>query len=263
MQNELLNRVAVVTGGSHGIGKAIAVLLASHGAKVFVGDYKLSPSNEEVFSRLGISQTLCDVRDSESIREWIDSILLQSHGIDILVNNAGIVLVKSIPETSEEEWDAVLDTNFKSAFLLSRLVIPSMKARGGGAIVNIASNAGLLPRAHDPAYSTSKGALIAFTKSLALCHADDRIRVNAVCPGPVSETQIINHALDLAADRQSFSRQIIDASPIARACGRMITPFEVAQAVFYLVSDAAQMVTGTSIAIDGGKSLGVPPTRMT
>ena len=261
MQRELRNRVAVVTGGSYGIGKAIAVLLATQGAKVFVGDFKLSASNDDEFSKLGISQALCDVRDSASVQKWIDSIFVQTLGIDILVNNAGIVLVKQIPETTEQEWDAVLDTNFKSAFLLSRLVIPSMKARGGGSIVNIASNAGLLPRAHDPAYSTSKGALISFTRSLALCHADDRIRVNAVCPGPVAETQIINQSLEQATDRQALARQIIEASPLARACGRMITPEEVAHAVFYLVSDAAMMVTGTSIAIDGGKSLGVPPAR--
>ncbi len=261
MQNTLLNRVAVITGGSHGIGRAIALLLAKHGAKVFIGDFKLSQTNDEEFSKLGISQSYCDVRDSESVKKWIDSILAQSPGIDILVNNAGIVLVKQIPETTEEEWDAVLDTNFKSAFLLSRLVIPSMKVRGGGAIVNIASNAGLLPRAHDPVYSSSKGAMIAFTRSLALCHADDRIRVNAVCPGPVSETQIINQSLDQSTDRTALTRQLIDASPLARACGRMITPEEVALSVYYLVSDAAMMVTGTSIAIDGGKSLGVPPAR--
>ena len=133
-----------------------------------------------------------------------------------------------------------------------------MKQRGGGAIVNISSNAGLLPRAHDPVYSTSKGALIAFTKSLALCHAHDRIRVNAVCPGPVGDTGMMNADLDKAVDRAATAQRFIDASPLAHAFGRMISPEEVAQAVLYLVSDVSAMVTGTSIAIDGGKSLGVP-----
>jgi NAD(P)-dependent dehydrogenase (short-subunit alcohol dehydrogenase family) len=178
---------------------------------------------------------------------------------DILVNNAGIVMVRQIPETTEADWDAVLDTNFKAAFLFSRLVIPSMKQRGGGAIVNVSSNAGLLPRAHDPVYSTSKGALNVFTRSLALCHAADRIRVNAVCPGPVQDTGIMDADLGSAPDPERAAQERIDASPLARAFGRMITPEEVAQAILYLVSDAAAMVTGACLPIDGGKSLGVPP----
>jgi NAD(P)-dependent dehydrogenase (short-subunit alcohol dehydrogenase family) len=134
-----------------------------------------------------------------------------------------------------------------------------MQRAGGGAIINVASNAGLLPRAHDPVYSISKLALVGLTKSLALCHAPDRIRINAVCPGPVEDTGMINADLDAAPDREALRQQIIAASPMARAEKRMVTPDEVAEAVAYLVSDAAAMVTGTCIAIDGGKSLGVPP----
>jgi len=134
-----------------------------------------------------------------------------------------------------------------------------MRETGGGSIINIASNAGILPRAHDPVYSISKGALVALTKSLALCHAKDRIRVNAVCPGPVSETRMMEAGLNASDDRDEATRQIIDASPLARAHQRMITPDEIARAVLYLASEAAVMVTGTSITIDGGKSLGVSP----
>ncbi len=259
MNVDLSGRVALVTGGSSGIGRATAILLAECRAKVFISDIKLHEANGEIFSKLGVSQSICDIRDDAQVEAWIKSVMAESGGIDILVNNAGIVLVKQIAETSETEWDAVLDTNFKSAFLVSRRVIPVMKSRGGGSIVNIASNAGLLPRAHDPIYSTSKGALLAFTRSTALCHAPDRIRVNAVCPGPVAETEIIDRGLDAASDRDAAIKQLINAAPMVRAYGRMITPQEVAQAVLYLVSDAAMMVTGTSIAIDGGKSLGVPP----
>ncbi len=125
--------------------------------------------------------------------------------------------------------------------------------------MNIASNAGLLPRAHDPVYSISKAALVALTRSLALCHAPDKIRVNCVCPGPVGDTGMMNADIAAAADPNVVVRQMIAASPLARAHDRMITPAEVAQAVLYLVSDAAAMVTGTAVAIDGGKSLGVPP----
>jgi len=127
--------------------------------------------------------------------------------------------------------------------------------------VNTASNAGLLPRAHDPVYSISKLALVGLTKSLALCHAGDRIRVNCVCPGPVAQTGIMDSDLTAQADPDTAAANYIAASPLARAWGRMITPDEVAESILYLVSDAAAMVTGTAIAIDGGKSLGVPPRR--
>lgn len=255
----LSNQVAIVTGGSSGIGRASAVLLAQQGAQVFVGDMRLLSENEAKFAELGIQQQTCDVRNDADVRRLVDAALHKAGGVDILVNNAGIGMVKQIPDVSEADWDACLDTNFKSAFLFSRLVIPSMKARGGGSIVNISSNAGILPRAHDPVYSTSKGALLAFTRSLALCHAGDRIRVNAVCPGPVGDTGMMNADLAKAVDRAATAQQFIDASPLAKAWGRMISPEEVAQAVLYLVSDMAAMVTGTAIAIDGGKSLGVPP----
>ncbi|MEO8496227.1 MAG: SDR family oxidoreductase [Planctomycetota bacterium] len=255
----LAGRVAVVTGGATGIGRATAVLLAEHGAKVFVGDYDPVGGTSEESSRLGIAEQKCDVRVEADVKRLIDRAVTEGGGLDILVNNAGIGMVKQITEVSEEEWDACLDTNLKGAFLATKHAIPHMRNRGGGSIVNLASNAGILPRAHDPVYSTSKGALVAFTKSIALCHSIDRIRVNAVCPGPVGDTRMMDVDLDKASDRAATIKQFIAASPIARVAGRMISPREVAEAILYLVSDAASMVTGTCIAIDGGKSLGVPP----
>jgi NAD(P)-dependent dehydrogenase (short-subunit alcohol dehydrogenase family) len=256
---DLSSQVAIVTGGASGIGRATALLLAQHGARVFVGDCQLRAENDAPFEAAQIHQQRCDVRCDEDVARLVDTAISEAGGVDILVNNAGIVMVRQIPDTSEADWDACLDTNFKSAFLFARRVIPSMQARGGGTIVNVSSNAGLLPRAHDPIYSTSKGALIALTRSLALSHAADRIRVNAVCPGPVCDTGIMDADLSQAVDPAAKAQQMLDASPLAKAFRRMITPREVAQAVLYLVSDAAAMVTGTCIAIDGGKSLGVPP----
>ncbi len=258
-QKTLDGRVAVVTGGSSGIGRATALLLAEQGARVFVGDY--DPINEASadFTRLGITELKCDVRVEADVKTLIDHAVSKGGGLDILVNNAGIGMVKPITDVSEEEWDACLDTNLKGAFLATKHAIPPMQLRGGGSIVNTASNAGILPRTHDPVYSTSKGALVAFTKSIALCHSVDKIRVNAVCPGPVGDTRMMNADLDKAEDRAATIKQFIAASPIARVSQRMISPREVAEAVLYLVSDASFMVTGTCIAIDGGKSLGVPP----
>ena len=254
----LEGKVAIVTGGASGIGRATALLLAKEGARVYVGDYKIGTHVAAEFEKARIHLQPCDVRNSEDVARLVGAAVSAAGGVDILVNNAGIVMVGQIPELSEADWDACLDTNLKAAFLFARSVIPSMKERGGGVIVNISSNAGLLPRAHDPIYSTSKGAINALTRSLALSHAPDRIRVNAVCPGPVAETGIMDADLAKAVDPAATAQRMIDASPLAKGFGRMITPEEVAEAVLYLASDAAAMVTGTCIAIDGGKSLGVP-----
>ncbi len=259
MADLLQGRVAIVTGGGSGIGRATALLLARNGARVLVGDVQQRDENRASFAELGIRELRCDVRRDDDVRRLVTAAVELGFGLHIVVSNAGVGLAKQVPDVTEEEWDACLDTNFKATYLLARHSIPHLRAAGGGAIVVTASNAGLLPRAHDPVYSTSKLAVVGLTRSLALCHAADRIRVNAVCPGPVCETGMMDADLALAADPAAAERRFIDASPLARAYGRMIQPEEVAQAILYLVSDAAAMVTGTSIAIDGGKSLGVPP----
>lgn len=255
----LSQRVAVVTGGASGIGRATALLLARAGARVFVGDFSPLAENAPVFAELGIEPMACDVRVETDLERLVGRAVAAAGRLDILVNNAGIGMVKQITEVTEADWDACIDTNLKGAFFAAKHAIRHMRETGGGSIVNIASNAGILPRAHDPVYSISKGALMALTRSLALCHAKDKIRVNAVCPGPVGETRMMDADLSKSADPEAAKRQIIDASPLARAHRRMISPEEIAEAVLYLVSDAAMMVTGTAIAIDGGKSLGVPP----
>jgi NAD(P)-dependent dehydrogenase (short-subunit alcohol dehydrogenase family) len=252
-------RVAVVTGGESGIGRATVLRLARAGYRVFAGDIRLLDENRAVDPPLGIHVQTCDVRRETEVQRLIDTAATAHGRLDVLVNNAGIAMVKPITEVTEEDWDRCLGTNLKGAFFGCKHAIPHMQQAGGGAIVNVSSNAGLLPRAHDPVYSISKQALIGLTRSLALCHSVDCIRINAVCPGPVQDTGMMNADLDKAADREATARQFIAASPLARAWRRMITPDEVAQAIEYLVSDAAAMVTGTSIAIDGGKSLGVPP----
>ncbi|MBM3969562.1 MAG: SDR family oxidoreductase [Planctomycetes bacterium] len=255
----LYGRVAVITGGASGIGRATALLFAQQGARVFVGDYRLKPESEQALAAQGICASNCDVRNVCELQRLIDHAATTSGRLDILVNNAGIGMVKQIHDVSEADWDNCLDTNFKAAFFGAKFAIPHLIRSGGGSIVNTASNAGLLPRAHDPVYSISKMALIGLTKSLALCHAKDRIRVNAVCPGPVGDTGMMNADLDASIDRAATEQLFIAASPLAQAFGRMSRPSEIAAAILYLVSDAACMVTGTAIAIDGGKSLGVPP----
>lgn len=259
MQADLQGRAAVVTGGTSGIGLATARRLADLGADVFVGDLELRPEVSREFAERGVRERRCDVRNLNELRQLIDAAAETAGRLDILVNNAGVVLVGQVDEIEEADWDRCLNTNLKAAFFGVKFALPHLRAAGGGSIVNTASNAGLLPRAHDPVYSISKQALVGLTRSLALCHATDRIRVNCVCPGPVDQTGIMDNDPGMQTDREAATARYLQASPLARAVGRMIHPEEVADAIVYLCSDAAGMVTGTAIAIDGGKSLGVPP----
>ncbi len=252
----------MITGGGNGIGRATAIMMAEAGAHVFAGDVNHLEENRETFSRLEIVEIVCDVRQESEVQALIEAAVSKYGKIDILVNNAGIGLVKPIHQVTESEWDACIDTNLKGTFFGCKHAIKYMLATGGGAIINTASNAGLLPRVHDPVYSISKHAVVALTESLGLCHGKDNIRVNCVCPGPVGETGMMNDDLANAADPEGLTQLMIRASPIAAAHRRMIKPQEVASAICYLASKDALMVTGTALRIDGGKSLGVPPQGM-
>ncbi len=244
-------RVAVVTGGSSGIGLACALALSKHGCSVFVGDVENPPPAVSSF---------VFVKTDVSIERDVERLMAAAgERVDILVNCAGVVLVKQIVDVAESEWDHVMNVNLKGVFLCCKHAIKRMQV-GGGSIINISSNAGILPRSHDPVYSTSKGAVNYFTRALALSHAHQKIRVNAICPGPVSNTKIINKDLDAAADgRENAAKRFILASPLANAFGRMISPEEIADTVVFLAQ--SQMITGTCIAIDGAKSVGVPPPQ--
>ncbi len=253
------NQVAIITGASDGIGRATAIMMAEAGAHVFAGDIKHLTENRELFAGLEIIEVTCDVRRESDMQALIEQAINKYDKIDILVNNAGIGLVKPIHQVTEPEWDACIDTNLKGTFLGCKHAIKHMLTTGGGSIVNTASNAGLLPRAHDPVYSISKHAIVALTESLGLCHGKDNIRINCVCPGPVGKTGMMNDDIANAENPDALIQSMIQASPIAAANQRMIQPEEVASAICYLASQDALMVSGTSLRIDGGKSLGVPP----
>lgn len=253
------NKTAIITGGSSGIGRATAILLAQCGARVWTGDLKIGSDNSASFNALGITETVCDVRNEADVQQLVEIATNATKRLDIVVHSAGINMVVQLPEAKETDWDKCIDTNVKGAFLLVKHSISHLKQSGGGAITLVSSNAGFLPRAHDPIYSTSKGSVNAMTRSFALCHGLDKIRINAVCPGPVSDTGIINDMLDSAADRAALEKTIIASAPLCRALNRMVAPEEVAQSIAFLSSPAAAMITGTLLAIDGGKSLGVPP----
>lgn len=259
MSTDFENKVVVVTGAANGIGRTTAVAFAEAGATVVAVDVVHLDDNATRFDELGIEAVDCDVKDVTALERTIDSTARRHGRLDVLVNNAGVQLVKQITEIDESEWDHVIGVNLKAAFFGTKFAVRHMQAAGGGAIVNNASNAGLLPRAHDPLYSTSKMSLVAMTRSLALCHSKDRVRINCVCPGPVGGTEMYESELRLATDVEAQRRRSIEAAPLCRAADRAITTEEVAASILFLASDAAAMITGTAIAIDGGKSLGVPP----
>ena len=254
------SKTIVITGVASGIGKATALRFARDGHQVFGADIEFSEVSITELNDAGVTWQDCDIRSVAQFDELIDLSIGQTGRLDVLVNNAGMGMVGQIDSVTEEDWNAIFDVNVKAAFFGCRRAILQMKAQdGGGSIINVASNAGLLPRSHDPLYSISKMSLVALTKSLALCHSKDRIRINCVCPGPVENTRMIEENFEGRDDRDQVIQELISASPLARAWGRMISPEEIAETIVFLASDSARMISGTSVAIDGGKSLGVPP----
>jgi 2-keto-3-deoxy-L-fuconate dehydrogenase len=222
---------ALVTGGGSGIGAAVAHRLADDGFNVTVAD--LDP--HAVATELGATALRLDVRDEAQVAEAMD-------GVEVLVNAAGIGSTADAPGTSVEVWDDVFAVNARGTFLCCKHAIPGMKARGGGAIVNIASVAGLVGLKNRAAYSASKGAVIALTRALAVDHVGDKIRVNAVCPGTI-DTPWVQRLVEGAGES-------LDALKARQPMGRLGTPEEVADAVLYLTT--AEFATGTILTVDGG-----------
>lgn len=257
---DFTGRVALITGGSGGIGLATAHAFAERGADVIITgrDRERGAAAVEGLSRHGrttrfVSGDVGDARHVAAVYADIDATFGR---LDIVFNNAGVAAVGPIDMVDEAAWDACIDTNLKGTFLVSREAIPRLRAGGGGVIINNASNAGLLARARDPVYCASKAGLIMLTRAMALGHAADRIRVNAVCPGPV-DAPGMEASLARAADPEAERRAVIAASPLAAAHARMIQAEEIASAVLYLCSDEAAMITGAVLSIDGGKSAGI------
>jgi NAD(P)-dependent dehydrogenase (short-subunit alcohol dehydrogenase family) len=228
----LNNKVAIVTGGAKGIGKATARMLAQAGAQV------------EVFDIEEVDGARVDITSEAAVKEALDRVAHARGGIDILVNNAGRVARKPATELPVDEWQQVIDLNLTAMFVCSRRVHPHLKARGGGSIVNLASimglSGGLFPNA---AYQASKGGVVNLTRALALEWAHDDIRVNAVAPNYV-DTEL-SASIFSNPDRLDT---VMQHTPL----GRLPTVDDVAAAVLYLCSPAARCVTGVILPVDGG-----------
>ncbi|HEX2130984.1 MAG TPA: glucose 1-dehydrogenase [Actinophytocola sp.] len=241
-------KVAVVTGAGAGMGAAVARRLAAEGARVAAFDRDL-PGATATAEATGGAAFEVDVRSPEGVRDAVDAVVERFGGIDVLVNVAGVVRYGEVPDFSVADWELVLGTNLTGTFLTAKYAIPAMRARGGGAIVNFSSTQAFASQPLVAAYSASKGAVVAMTRTLALDHAKDGIRVNCVCPGSV-ETPMLRYGAELLDDRdpEETMRDWGGKHPI----GRLIQPDDVTALVAFLVSDDAAVITGAPHFVDGG-----------
>ncbi len=251
---KLKDKVAIVTGGGAGIGRASALLFAAEGARVAVVDLNRESADEVVSeikraqgSAMAIAADVSQFSDVEALAAHV----AQSWGnIHILFNNAGIVPHGQIHQTTEDEWDRTMAVNVKSMYLLCHAVVPIFLGQGGGAILNTSSATVLRNVVDRAAYSASKGAVLALTRSMALDYVGNKIRVNALCPGTV-DTPSFRGRLAGHADPEEARKRFIARQPM----GRLGTADEIAKAALYLVSDDAAFVTGVAFSIDGGFTL--------
>lgn len=249
---KLRDQIAIITGGAMGIGEATARRFAAEGASVVIGDVAGEAARRVV---KGITTSggravyfQVDVRQPEEVEGLITAAMETFGGLDLLVNNAGIALARSTTDTSLEEWERVLGVNLTGAWLCARAAIPAMIRQGGGAIVNVASNAGLVGFPNLAAYCASKGGLVQLTKAMALDCAPHHIRVNAVCPGH-TRTPMGDAFIAAQPDPQAFVREFIN---VQHPIGRMAEAEEVARAILFLASDDSSFITGSILAADGG-----------
>ena len=246
----LSGKSAVVSGGASGIGKAIAQLFVEEGAKVVIADINgplLDKTAKELSVHGEVSAVVADVRSMADAGRIVQQAVDRHGGLDILVCNAGITSVMPIEQLSEEEWDRVLATNVKGMFTLVKQAIPHMIARGGGRIVTLGSEMGIVAVPESPAYNASKGAVIMFTKSIALDLIRHNIRVNSLCPG-VTRTPLLQAEIDNSLEPEKVAAAQASWAPI----NRVADPREIARGALFLASDESSFAVGSCLVLDGG-----------
>jgi len=249
MEKIFENKVALITGGSFGIGRATAIAFAQRGAKVVIADWIEDNENETLKQVKATGSegifVQCDVSKINDVKALIDKCITTYNRLDYAFNNAGIEGIQAIThECTEENWDKTINVNLKGIWLCMKMEIDQMLKSGVGTIVNCSSVAGLVGFERLPAYVASKHAIIGLTKTAGLEYATKGIRVNAVCPG-VIHTAMIDR---LTGKDKEAEKQFTALEPL----GRMGSPEEVAEAVVWLCSDASSFVTGIALPVDGG-----------
>jgi cyclopentanol dehydrogenase len=245
--DRLKGKVALISGGARGQGAAEARLFAGEGAKVVIGDVlddQCRKTAEGINAKLGMKSATAlhlDVTRAADWRAAVETCESEFGGLDILVNNAGIANLKGVEETTEEEWDSVVNINQKGVWLGMKYAVPAMRKRGAGSIINISSILGLIGSPGSTAYHGTKGAVRLLTKSAAIQYAADKIRVNSIHPG-----FIFTPMLDVVSREEL--QPLIDATPLKRGA----QPEEVGWCAVFLASDEASFVTGSELVVDGG-----------
>lgn len=248
----LQDKVAIVTGGNGGIGKAIARGFASVGANIVIAarnEAKTAEAVLDISKEFGIHVigVRVDVREENQIRALADKVLETFGRIDILVNNAGTNIRRLPQDYTAAEWDEVIATNLRGAFLCSQAVHPAMKAVKGGKVINIGSMTSIFGGSKLAPYGTSKGGIVQLTRSLAVAWAPDNIQVNAILPGWIN-TELTRQA---RKEISGLEERVINRTPV----GRWGEPEELAGVAIFLASRAADFMTGAALPVDGGFSI--------
>lgn len=244
------DKVAIITGGGSGIGRATALRLAADGAAVLCADVNgdgLAETKAAILGAGGRAETCTtDVRDPAATGAMAETARKAFGGIDILVNSAGVFRMSHSTELDPEEWNRILAINLSGTFFAAQAVLPDLLERGGN-IVNVASNAGLFGQAYNAAYCASKGGVVQLTRALAVEYGRKGVRVNCVCPGGV--------ATPLTAAFQAPDGAEGDLLGRLQLTSHIGSPEEIADSIAYLASEEARYVNGTSLTIDGGASV--------
>jgi NAD(P)-dependent dehydrogenase (short-subunit alcohol dehydrogenase family) len=247
----LEGKVALITGGTSGIGSATAIRFAREGARVAITG-RNPQRGEEVVEGIAANGgeamfIRSDVRLAADCRNAVEQTLERFGKIDILFNNAGVFHPKTVPECTEEEWDETIDSSLKGAFLMSKYALPSMIERGSGSIIHTSSGWGILGGNGAASYCAAKGGLIVMAKAMAIDHGPQGIRVNCVCPGDVLTPMLHDDAAKRGMSWDEYAAGAAD-----RPLGRIGTVDEIADAVLFLASDESSFVTGEALVVDGG-----------
>lgn len=239
-------RVALITGAASGMGAATARAFAAAGGQVIIVDKNVVLS-EQVASEIGSDLSMIgDISDSAFCNQAVENILSRHGRLDVLINAAGIIVRADAENTSDEQWQDIMGVNVNGLFFMSRAAIKPMKQQRHGVIVNFGSIWGNVGAAGVVAYCATKGAVHQITKAMALDHAKDGIRINAVCPGEVNTPML--QAARSQPVTPAFMKKLADTVPI----GRLAEPAEIANIVLFLASDMASYMTGSLVTVDAG-----------
>jgi 2-hydroxycyclohexanecarboxyl-CoA dehydrogenase len=251
---KLRGKTALVTGGGRGIGRAISLALAQEGAQVAVldilGDNAAAVAREIEATGVKALALTADLTKRAQVDLAVADVLAQFGQIDILVNNAGWDRMEMFLDSEEETWDKIIAINFKGILYVCKAALPSMVARGQGKVISIASDAGRAGSTGEAVYAGTKGAIIAFSKTLAREMARHKITVNVVCPG-LTETPLLQGI----REQSPKTEKVIEAVTRAIPLGRVGQPEDIAGAVVYLASPVADFVTGQTLSVSGGLTM--------